>query len=174
MWGLWWTKRHWGEVFPEYFGFPCQSSFQQFLHHHNHPKRRRDKGIFEPVLKYLSTTPWRRVGEWRYSSTIVDFGTKWRWVVSFSHRPLYKRGRSFRYPLDSTYGGWAPEPVWALRNRKKISCVSGNRTPAVQPVAHRYTNWSTRGSPKNTVSSWVWGSQRGSYEEVYILGYNVT
>jgi hypothetical protein len=25
-----------GQVFSEYFGFPCQSSFHQFLHHHNH------------------------------------------------------------------------------------------------------------------------------------------
>jgi hypothetical protein len=31
MWGLWWTKRHWGKVFSEYFGFPCQS-FHRFLH----------------------------------------------------------------------------------------------------------------------------------------------
>jgi hypothetical protein len=26
-----------GQVFSEYFGFPCQSSFHQFLHHHNYP-----------------------------------------------------------------------------------------------------------------------------------------
>jgi hypothetical protein len=26
-----------GQVFSEYFGFPCQSSFHQFLLHHNHP-----------------------------------------------------------------------------------------------------------------------------------------
>jgi hypothetical protein len=26
-----------GQVFSKYFGFPCQSSFHQFLHHHNHP-----------------------------------------------------------------------------------------------------------------------------------------
>jgi hypothetical protein len=26
-----------GQVFSEYFGFPCQSSFNQFLHHNNHP-----------------------------------------------------------------------------------------------------------------------------------------
>jgi hypothetical protein len=26
-----------GQIFSEYFGFPCQSSFHQFLHHHNHP-----------------------------------------------------------------------------------------------------------------------------------------
>jgi hypothetical protein len=25
------------QVFSEYFNFPCQSSFHQFLHHHNHP-----------------------------------------------------------------------------------------------------------------------------------------
>jgi uncharacterized protein YcbX len=24
------------QIFSEYFGFPCQSSFHQFLHHHNH------------------------------------------------------------------------------------------------------------------------------------------
>jgi hypothetical protein len=26
-----------GQVSSEHFGFPCQSSFHQFLHHHNHP-----------------------------------------------------------------------------------------------------------------------------------------
>jgi hypothetical protein len=26
-----------GQVYSEYFGFPCQS-FHQFLHHHNHPE----------------------------------------------------------------------------------------------------------------------------------------
>jgi hypothetical protein len=26
-----------GQVFSEYFGFPCQTSFHQFLHDHNHP-----------------------------------------------------------------------------------------------------------------------------------------
>jgi hypothetical protein len=26
-----------GQVFSEYFGFPCQASYHQFLHHHNHP-----------------------------------------------------------------------------------------------------------------------------------------
>jgi hypothetical protein len=26
-----------GQFFSEYFGLPCQSSFDKFLHHHNHP-----------------------------------------------------------------------------------------------------------------------------------------
>jgi hypothetical protein len=28
-----------GQVFSEYFGFPCQSSFHQILHPHNHPEQ---------------------------------------------------------------------------------------------------------------------------------------
>jgi hypothetical protein len=44
--------------------------------------------------------PWRRMGELRYSSTILDLGTRWRWVVSFMPRPLYPR-----YPLDRRLGG---------------------------------------------------------------------
>jgi hypothetical protein len=29
-----------GQVFSEYFGFPCQNqSFHQLLHHHNHPEQ---------------------------------------------------------------------------------------------------------------------------------------
>jgi hypothetical protein len=31
MWDLWWTNWHWGHVFSEYFGFPCQFSFHQIL-----------------------------------------------------------------------------------------------------------------------------------------------
>jgi hypothetical protein len=33
------------------------------------------------------------MGEWRYSSTILDLGTAWRCVVSFTPRSLYSRGK---------------------------------------------------------------------------------
>jgi hypothetical protein len=36
---------------------------------------------------------------------ILDFGTRWRWVVSFTPRPLNRQGRSPRYPLDWKLGG---------------------------------------------------------------------
>jgi hypothetical protein len=36
MWGFVVDKAALGQVFSEYFGIPCQSSFQQFLYHHNH------------------------------------------------------------------------------------------------------------------------------------------
>jgi hypothetical protein len=31
---------------------------------------------------------------------ILDLGTKWRWVVSFTPRPLYPLGKSAWHPLD--------------------------------------------------------------------------
>jgi hypothetical protein len=33
----------------------------------------------------------RHMGEWRYSSTILDLGTRWMWVVSCTDRVLYPR-----------------------------------------------------------------------------------
>jgi hypothetical protein len=56
------------------------------------------------LLNYLSTTPWRHIGKWKYNSTILDLSTSWRWVVSFTPRPLYPRGNSPRYPLDRRLG----------------------------------------------------------------------
>jgi hypothetical protein len=45
------------------------------------------------------------MAEWRYSSTILDLGTRWRWVVSFMPRSLYPRGNSHHFPLDTRLGG---------------------------------------------------------------------
>jgi hypothetical protein len=47
----------------------------------------------------------RYMGEWRYSSTILDLRTRWRWMVSFTPLPFYPRGDSPLYPLDMKVGG---------------------------------------------------------------------
>jgi hypothetical protein len=36
---------------------------------------------------------------------ILDLGTRWRWVVSFTPRSLYPQGKSLWYPLDRSLGG---------------------------------------------------------------------
>jgi hypothetical protein len=73
-------------------------------------------------------------GEWMYSSTILDAGIRWRWVVSYTARPLYLRGKTPRYALDRRLG--APQS-WSGRCEEGIqsSDIAGNRTTAVQPVA---------------------------------------
>jgi hypothetical protein len=42
-------------------------------------------------------------GEWMYRSAFLDLGTSWRWVVNFTPRPLYPRGKS---PWYLWIGGW--------------------------------------------------------------------
>jgi hypothetical protein len=37
--------------------------------------------------------------------------------------------------------GWAPESVWALWSKQKPLALDGDLIPAVQPVAHRHTEW---------------------------------
>jgi hypothetical protein len=68
------------------------------------------------------------------SSSHPLYGLRWGWVVNFTPRPLYPQGRSPWYPLDRRLGG----------RRRKIPSPrreSNSRTPIVQPVAQRYTNW---------------------------------
>jgi hypothetical protein len=45
------------------------------------------------------------MGKWRYSSTILNIGTRWRGVVSFMPLLLYLKGMSLHYPLDRRLGG---------------------------------------------------------------------
>jgi hypothetical protein len=38
----------------------------------------KKRGKFAPVFNYLSTMPWRHMGEWKYKSTFLDLGTRWK------------------------------------------------------------------------------------------------
>jgi len=40
-----------------------------------------------------------------YIHPLSDLGTRWRWVVSFTLRPLYPKGRNSWYSLDRRLGG---------------------------------------------------------------------
>jgi hypothetical protein len=82
------------------------------------------------------------MGEWRYSSTILDLGTRWMWVVSFTPRPLDPREKSPWYPLDRTLG--RPQSrSGRCEEEKHLLSRPGVEPHAVQPVAHRCTNWAT-------------------------------
>jgi hypothetical protein len=43
----------------------------------------------------------------------LDLGTSWRWVVSFTPRPLSHPGKEPPPVPIGKEAGWAPEPVWA-------------------------------------------------------------
>jgi hypothetical protein len=83
------------------------------------------------------------MGESRYSSTFLDLGIRWRWVVSYIPLPLYNPspGKESLVPIGQL-AGWAPESVWMLRAREK-SCTVRNQTCVIQPIARHYTNWAS-------------------------------
>jgi hypothetical protein len=79
------------------------------------------------------------MGEWRYIFTILDLGTRWRWVLSFTPRPLYTRGKNLRGTL--WIRGWVDHRAGldAVEERKILPLR--NRTPVVPSVVCRYTDW---------------------------------
>jgi hypothetical protein len=76
---------------------------------------------------------------WRHNSIILVLGTRRRWVVSLMPRPLYPRGNCPRYLLDRRLG--EPQSRSGRYGEEKNLTPAGNRSPAVQPVALRYTDW---------------------------------
>jgi hypothetical protein len=64
------------------------------------------------------------MGDWRYSSTILDPGRRWRWVVGFTPRPLCPRGKSLPGPLERRLGG--PQSRFGrCREKKNLFSLPG-------------------------------------------------
>jgi hypothetical protein len=89
----------------------------------------------DSMLNYLSTKPWRRLGEWRYNSIILDLMIKWKWVGSFTSLPLYPLGNRFLYRWIR---GWV-SPRAGLRFMKEIKILPlpdvESQPSSPQPVA---------------------------------------
>jgi hypothetical protein len=90
-----------------------------------------------PVHNKLSTKPWRRMAKRRYSFTILNRGTKWSWVASFTPRPLYSQGKSPRYPLDKRLGG--PKSRSGRCGVEKITCPCREWNP--ESSARSISDW---------------------------------
>jgi hypothetical protein len=69
---------------------------------------------------------------------ILDLSTRWRWVVSFTPRPLYYQDKNSWYPLDSRLGGFQSRSGHGVR-RKVPRPLSGLEPPIIRPVAQRNT-----------------------------------
>jgi len=64
---------------------------------------------------------------------ILDLGTRWRWVVSLTTRPLYTRNKSPRYPLDRKLCG--PQSLSGRGDEKSpVTASAENLTPVFQSV----------------------------------------
>jgi hypothetical protein len=73
--------------------------------------------------KYSSISPWRIMREWRYSSTILFLGARWRWVVL----SLNPRGNN---PESHFIGSWVdPGAGMDPMKTQNISCPYQESNP---------------------------------------------
>jgi hypothetical protein len=70
------------------------------------------------------------MGKWKYGSTIVDLGTRWRWVVRFTPRTIYPLGKS---RSCHCIGGWVGPIVALDAVEKREITLPGIEPPAAQP-----------------------------------------
>jgi hypothetical protein len=129
---------------------PCMSDAKSL---HIYSYQLTDKRECHLCNTELSTTPWRRGGEWRYSSThslssALDGG----WSAS---RPGHFTPMEIG-PGAHWIGGWVgPRSVLDAVVKRKIPSPplreSNPRTPIIQPVAQRYTIVLSRLCSCNTV-----------------------
>jgi hypothetical protein len=78
-------------------------------------------------------------GQWRYSTAILNLGTRWRWMVSFTPWLLNPWRNCHWYPLDRRLGG--PQNWSGCCREKKNLFTARNWTLAIQPIAHCYADW---------------------------------
>jgi hypothetical protein len=88
---------------------------------------------------------------------ILGLGTRWRWRVSFTPRPLYPKGKSPWYPLDrslSEHGG----------EEKNSQLLQGLELTIIQPVPQPCTTelsrlsllWGKKMNYKCLKPKWLW------------------
>jgi hypothetical protein len=109
---------------------------------------------------------------WRYSSTILNLETRWRWVISFTSQPLFLRGKSLRYPFDRLGG---PQRGSERCEEKKISYYCRKSNPdssAVHPFTRMF--YATFFWPIKESDVFLWRAKslfirNETYKEIYQL-----
>jgi hypothetical protein len=69
---------------------------------------------------------------------IIDLGTRWRWVVTFTPQPLYPQGNSHWYKLDRRLGG-TQSRYGRGGGERNSQPLPGLEPLIIHPVAQRYT-----------------------------------
>jgi hypothetical protein len=106
------------------------------------------------VHNELSTTPWRRMGEWTYRSIFLDLGTSWRWVVNFTPRLLYHSGKR---PGTHYIGGWVnPRAGMDDLEKRKFLTLPGFELRSLRHPASRYTDYATPAPHNSIILKEIW------------------
>jgi hypothetical protein len=97
------------------------------------------------IFQWFSSIPFSRVYiqmlVWvsgRIDPSLLDLGTRWRWVVNFMPQLLYTQRKNLQYPLDSRLGG--PRGAVLTTWKRENSCPPETQTLTLfwsnlQPIA---------------------------------------
>lgn len=56
------------------------------------------------ILTPVNTTSWKRMEEWRYSSTCFNLGSRWMWLFIFMFRPVPSRREPSLHQIEGLVG----------------------------------------------------------------------
>jgi hypothetical protein len=87
--------------------------------------------------------------EWSIAPRILNLGTRWRYVVSFTSRPLYPRGKSPKYPQVRRLGGtrvFKPRRIWAehvarIGQMRNIYKIFVEKPEGKRPIGRPKRRW---------------------------------
>jgi hypothetical protein len=65
-------------------------------------------------------------GAMRQTSIHLDFGIRWKWVISFTIQQIYIRGGTLRYSLDGRL--CSAKADFHVVAKRRIPALNGNRT----------------------------------------------
>jgi hypothetical protein len=77
-------------------------------------------------------------GSWDIAPCVLHLGTRCRWVISFTPRPLYLQRKSPWYPLDRRLDG-PQSRSGRCGEEKNFQALPGLEPSIIQLVAQRYT-----------------------------------
>jgi hypothetical protein len=99
-------------------------------------------------FNYLSTMPWRRMGQWRYSPIFLNLGSICKWLVTFTPLLRYSRGDNLR-----CIKGWVgPRDSMDVMEKRKMSAHTGNWTPNPRSSSRWLSHYSEWAIPDRCIS----------------------
>jgi hypothetical protein len=89
--------------------------------------------LFTPLQAHSGST------SIQVATLTVNLGTRRRWVVNLTPRPLYPQERT-PVPTEQKTG-WTPDPVSTVVGKKKVSCPCPNFETLVNSEMFQATTW---------------------------------